>query len=120
MWQLPLTLFWTTQRRQTDKYLPQMGFFSGGGGGTVFQLKLILISSFFPNVSLELYKICIAPLLLHAMLFAPSPVGDVQIWHGEAGVERSVQITGVKKSLNKLIYSQKYIYSSLYLQKVAF
>lgn len=65
-----------------------MGFFSGGGGGTVFQLKLILSSFFFPNVSLELYKICIAPLLLHAMLFAPSLVGDVQIWHGEAGVER--------------------------------
>lgn len=65
-----------------------MGFFSGGGGGTIFQLKLILSSFFFPNVSLELSKICTAPLLPHAMLYTPSLVGDAQIWHGEAGVER--------------------------------
>lgn len=50
--------------------------------------KLILSYCFLflPNVLLELYKTYITSLQLHAVLFSPSLSGDVQIWHGKAGL----------------------------------
>ncbi|EGW12879.1 hypothetical protein I79_024055 [Cricetulus griseus] len=49
-------------------------------------LFLAAFSFVFQNVLLELYKISITSLQLHAKLFPPSLSGDVQIWHGKAGV----------------------------------
>lgn len=49
-------------------------------------LFLAAFSFVFQNVLLELYKIYITSLQLYAVLFPPSLMGDVQIWHGKAGV----------------------------------